>query len=413
MLPANVELVRWALSPDGHHLAYSGESADGATHLYHRQLDQRDAVRMPGTEGADVLTFSPNGEWIAFTTGNELKRISLAGGSAVPVSTLPEGPYGVSCTAWTEDDTIWCGSIGLPLHRVAASGGVLQPIEGALGWLPRPLPGGRGVLYSGGRTPSDSEDIYGVDRGFWAYIPQSGEHHQIMAEFWVTGPASNLTFVSTGHLLYVSPWEPNASSPSPGGSSLWAAPFDLERLEIVGEPVRVRDGVDFFVVGREGSLVYRPPPPLPQQALVWVGRGGREEPLAIRPRRGYRTPRLSSDGTRVAIGVLDRQSTWADQIWVHDLDRGADLMIAGDGTLTPQQYPFWTTDGGLLFTRGTSFDTVREMTMLVAADGSNQPEMLFVDLEGFVPVDWTADGNLLMVENAKGYLDSDIGIMTN
>ena len=73
--------------------------------------------------------------------------------------------------------------------------------------------------------------------------------------------------------------------------NLWAVAFDLSRLETVGDPVPVQEGVltkaagtANFSVAENGSLVYMPGDAETSsggRTLVWVDRSGEEEPLAL------------------------------------------------------------------------------------------------------------------------------------
>ena len=73
-----------------------------------------------------------------------------------------------------------------------------------------------------------------------------------------------------------------------------------------------------YGVSEQGTLVYvtREEAQSRLRSLVWVDRQGREEPLAAPP-RSYLYPRLSPDGTRLAISMEDQQA----DIWVWDLAR--------------------------------------------------------------------------------------------
>ena len=97
----------------------------------------------------------------------------------------------------------------------------------------------------------------------------------------------------TGHLIYAA------------GETLYAVAFDVDRLEVRGEPVAVVTQDGEFAVSEEGTLVFgsgtnhtRP------HVLVWVDREGREEVLGtpVRP-YGY-PPLVAPDGTRVALDVV-------------------------------------------------------------------------------------------------------------
>src|SRR5262249_11994723 len=63
------------VSPDGTTLAFAAQQA-GQTRLFVRKLDQLQAAALSGTDGAANPFFSPDGQWIAFFTGRQLKKIS-------------------------------------------------------------------------------------------------------------------------------------------------------------------------------------------------------------------------------------------------------------------------------------------------------------------------------------------------
>ena len=97
------------------------------------------------------------------------------------------------------------------------------------------------------------------------------------------------------------------------------------------EPASVPDHAASFSVADNGALVYvsgagggvgR------QRSLVWVDREGGETPLAS-PLLGYTRPRVSPDGTRVAVEVGDGGSS---DIWIHDLERGTEAILTTDAT---------------------------------------------------------------------------------
>ena len=121
--------------------------------LFVRKLDQLQAAALAGTEDAASPFFSPDGQWIAFFAGGQLKKVSVTGGAAITLCDAPNGRGGT----WTDDDTIiftperaWPNST---LMRVPAAGGA-PAVFGALSqgattqrW-PQALPGGKGVLYT-------------------------------------------------------------------------------------------------------------------------------------------------------------------------------------------------------------------------------------------------------------------------
>ena len=89
------------------------------------------------------------------------------------------------------------------------------------------------------------------------------------------------------------------------------------------------DGTLAYVSGRGGAAVNR--------MLVWVDRQGRETPIPA-PSRAYSQPRLSPDGTRVAVAAQDQEL----DIWVWDLGRTTLTRVTFDPDF--DSYPVWTRD---------------------------------------------------------------------
>ena len=93
-------------------------------------------------------------------------------------------------------------------------------------------------------------------------------------------------------------------------------PFDLTRLETYGTPVPIErnvvttaNGAVDAVVAGDGTLAYVAGDAVaqPTRTLVWVDRKGSETPI-MAPPRAYTHPRLSPDGTRVAVFAADQDA---------------------------------------------------------------------------------------------------------
>jgi serine/threonine-protein kinase len=106
-------------------------------------------------------------------------------------------------------------------------------------------------------------------------------------------------YLASGHLVYAV------------GNNLLAVPFDAGILEAAGGPVPIVEGVyrnvtPQYALSDSGTLVYMPGATGAATAgrtFVWVDREGKEEPLGAPP-NNYRYPKLSPDGTRVAVTVV-------------------------------------------------------------------------------------------------------------
>ena len=137
-----------ALSPTGDRIVYSA-IRDGTRQLFLRTRDQAEAVAISGTGNAVHPFFSPDGEWVGFFTGTELRRVSLSGGPTSLITTAGDR-RGAS---WGEDDTIVFSATDAPnLRRVLASGGeptaLTTPADGTTHRWPEWLPSGEAVLFT-------------------------------------------------------------------------------------------------------------------------------------------------------------------------------------------------------------------------------------------------------------------------
>jgi serine/threonine-protein kinase len=98
-------------------------------------------------------------------------------------------------------------------------------------------------------------------------------------------------------------------------------------------------GVD-AALAANGTMVYVPGRGTAGavRSLVWVDRMGREELLPL-PLRAYQYPRISPDGTRVALDIRDQEQ----DIWIWDFARQTLTRLTFDPT--PDRFPVWTVDG--------------------------------------------------------------------
>jgi serine/threonine-protein kinase len=104
------------------------------------------------------------------------------------------------------------------------------------------------------------------------------------------------------------------------------------------------------------------------QTLVWVDRQGRETPLTAPP-RPFLYPRISPDGTRVAMTAIDQKP----DVWLWDLARTTLTRVTSDASLNT--VPIWMPDGRrLVFASnraGTNYNLYRQ-----SADGIGPVERL-------------------------------------
>jgi Tol biopolymer transport system component len=111
-----------AVSPDGRKIVYS--TGEG---LYLRSIDELEAKLISGT--GDNLSrpfFSPDGNWVGYISGGQLKKIALSGGAPV---ILTDAAASFSLISWGMDNTIVYGTIGKGIVRVSANGGTPEDCQ--------------------------------------------------------------------------------------------------------------------------------------------------------------------------------------------------------------------------------------------------------------------------------------------
>jgi serine/threonine-protein kinase len=381
---AGLDQPALALSRDGTQLAYVAIQG-GTQQLYVRAMDSLDATPIPGTEGAVNPFFSPDGQWLGFFAGKKLKKVSVSGGVALTLGEA-NGPRGAS---WDSQGMIAFAPTGVSLlQKVPDAGGTPQPLsrfekgEASHRW-PEFLPGGKALLFDAMTSTFN-----------WTRA-------QLAVESVGTGERQNLVqggwqprYASSGHLIYAQ------------RGSLMAAPFDLQRLALTGTAVPVVEGVRQstttgavqYSFSATGSLAYVPGTVQSAQLkLVWVTRNGAEQPVAA-PARGYVFPRLSPDGRRIAVGIIDQET----QVWLYDLSRETLTRFTFEGNVNLSA--LWTPDG-----RRIAFQSDKEGPQNVywqRADNSGGLERLTTSDYTSVPSSCSPDGQLLafvQIDPATGF----------
>ena len=387
-LPSN-ELLRSdklavAVSNDGTLIAYATRRQ-----LYLRAMDSVLATAIPSSEDACCPFFSPDDEWLGFFTYDELRKVSVRGGTPVSVAEVTNGMKGT----WGSDgDIIYGRGDASALFRVSASGGRVDTITSRVddelehAW-PELLPGGAAVL-------------------FWVRPSGStGDVAQIVVQSLTTGErkvlaesGANPHYVSTGHLIYGL------------DSTLWAVPFDIGRLEVVGEPFPVTEGVAMlgrgltqYGISREGTLVYAPGATTTRK-LLWIDRAGRSTP-AIDTTDAFVFPSISPDGRSIAASLHPVGGASHD-VWIYDIDRGTRSRLT---TVSHNNTPVWTPDGTRVV-----FASQQEGSDDIywrAIDGTAEAEPLLIADDTQYPTSWHPDGSVLMYETRDAATGRDLWLL--
>jgi serine/threonine-protein kinase len=361
-----------AISPDGSHVAYTAGLG-----LWLHPIDQLDARQVPGAElEARSLFFSNDGQSIGYFASGELRRVSITAGAPRTISKAVN-PWGAS---WGDDDIIYYGQGPQGIWRVPAAGGTPEQViavkAGEVAHGPHRLPGGKWVLFT----------LLPAGVGSWNRAQIVIQSLDTKERVVLVDGGRDARYLATGHVVYGL------------NGSIVAAPFDPDARRITGPAVRVVDevfdsgtvtGAVHFDVAANGSLVYaqRPGPAI----LAWVDRNGREERVPAEP-RPYRHPRISPDGTRIAVEIDDPNNT---DIWIGDARRGTFTRLTSGGDI--ESDPIWTRDGSRIVYSAVHGS---EGLFWQPADGSGTPEHLVDGTSGIRAYTWTHDGQLIFEELA-------------
>ena len=297
-----------ALSPDGTQLVFVGDDGQSRK-LYLRDLAEGESRGIPGTEGGASPFFSPDGDWIGFFVGSNLVKVSAVSGAPVAVHATTGVRVNRGATWVAEQKVVIAGSPNSGLSLTSIEGQDFRPlaemifltdIEAPHSW-PSSLPDGGSLVFN------DSTDANLDAPALKLLRMDSGEIVRL------DGAGSNPRVSASGHLLYAR------------DGSLYGMQFDERQKGTTGAEFRIIDGVITdangaaqYAVGGKGTLAYvGGPSDSGRFELVWVDREGDEETM-LRSDLPMRLPRLSPDGSQVAVTLVDGANV---DVWLVDSAR--------------------------------------------------------------------------------------------
>ncbi|HEX5430505.1 MAG TPA: protein kinase [Bryobacteraceae bacterium] len=381
-LPGNSNQLGGAwVSPDGKKLVFNSTNRDG---LWIRNLDSVEWRLLPGTQNAAAPFWSPDSRSLAFSAGNELKKIDIDGG---PPQTICQMPGPVETGEWNTDGTILFDLLaGGPLWRVSGSGGVptaATSVDTARGYQgdahPSFLPDGKHFLYFRRGSP----DVEGIYVGSLDAQPSEQPKQRLLANDLAASYAN-------GYLFFMR------------GNTLMAQPFDARNFKLTGEPIpaaehveRTTVGVGLFSISAAGILAYREGGSNETFQLTWLDRQGKAAGTAGQagPEQGIA---LSTDETRAAFRGAAAVREPAD-IWTLDFARGVRTRLTfRDSTIT---FPVWSPDGSqIAFSAGEAGGNLVPDTLFEkeSSGAGSEKELYKRAGEIMVPTSWSHDGRFLL-----------------
>ena len=371
-LPTEGTPTRPSISPDGRHVAYlTGPQTNRV--LWVQDLDQNRPRAIFGPD--NLLPFqpawSPDSQFIAFRLANELKKISIAGGSAATVCEVSGRSYGIA--AWTPDGESIVFSMKGQLYRAPSRGGrpelwLEAQGEGREAAHPAFLSFEGGVeklLYVEARTYLEAQ-IIALDRS-------SGRRNILAAGF-------SPSYAPSGHVFY--------DSIDPPG--VWAVPFAIETMKASGDPFPVSQNGHLPSVALDGTLAYfESPASSGLVQLVWRDRGGNKVGTIGQPQGRMSYPALSPDGKRVAVGGREGDSL---DIWIHEVERPIKTLFTTNEAL--DMAPTWSPTGEEI--AFSSERTGKRDLYLKPAGGGEAKLLLSTPDSAQYMNGWSQDGKILL-----------------
>ena len=408
VIASSTEQYRWAssatISPDGKLVAFVAvPTADKEPMLWVRPLDSFSARPIAETAGAKAPFWSPDSRMIGFHTDDKLWTVDVQQGGSRRL--IAAEPWNVGAS-WGPD-----GSILLSNYRslMAGDAGIVRITPGAGKAVPVStldakaferahnfpvfLPDGKHYLY----LVIDRKPDQDVNVGH-LYVGELGSTERTL----VPGIASQVSYVDPGWLVYVE------------DGTIKAVPFDPKALRITGEAVTIADDAFYFrPVGlttvraaSNGTIVYTPSHNAGE--LVWFDATGARTG-AIAAKGNVSNPRISPDGTRVAVEVADRRTSLAD-LWIYGIDRPTSMRLTSDAGWEGD--PVWSRDGSLVYFSSDKRDYPEIYS--IRSDGSGDIKPVYGPGSGgriWLPTSVSSDGKLLLLHGYTEKAGEDVRVL--
>jgi serine/threonine-protein kinase len=400
-----------ALSADGRRVAFvaaNGGNQD-SRRIYVRNLDQREAVAIAGTERGLNPFFSPDGEWLGFRQGQQIKKVPLAGGTPqVLIENLGVAPgpdWSLPGVSWGRNGTIvYANNLGSGLSAIRDVGGDVEELTSldidaneVSHRLPHFLPDGNSVLFTVLLHNTVTPDWSRAQ--VWVKSFDTGERKLLLDD------ALDARYAGDGVLVFARQ------------ARLYAVAFDPEALAVTGEPVPVLEGVVHslygagavswsgaaqFDVSEDGSLLYAPGSiESPQiSSLAWVDRQGNVTPVAGMRAMARFAARVSPDGKYIGSSELHVNK----DIWIFDTTRGIEERATDQGQ---NAFPLWSPDGTQMAFRSDRAGPLR----IYLSPGIGSRDVRELTTGPFdVPAAWTPDGSELVLTRGFSSLGGNTDI---
>jgi len=306
----------FAMSPDGRRVALTTNPRDSVGSLVIRSLDAVATTALPGTRGATVPFWSPDGKSLGFFADHELKTIDIASGTVRTLCPASNGNGG----AWNAHGVIlFAPEDATVLHRVSATGGDCTALS-----LHGVLPGTDATVFF---MPDGDHFVFSSDGQTWLGRLGDDSLHLLRAN-----SLSESVFAAPDYLIFFA-----------APADIYAQRIDAHANKLVGEPHRIFAHVNspygYLAVSasQTGTLLAETGGPgagTKEAKIILATRGsGKADSIAIHAPAWWF--RLSHDGHRIALGGFSLSTM--------DMDRGVATVVATGSDSAVQTFgtPVW------------------------------------------------------------------------
>lgn len=349
------EDTRFTVSPDGTMICFSGERGD-ASSLYVRRLDSAVVRKLEGTEDATAPFWSPDGEWIGYSAKGRLWKTRAAGGTSAEA--ICEVPVAGAVASWGKGAILFADRPGgrRQIMRVSDAGGTPVPVTtvGTNEWrhtFPYWLADGEHFLYLALAVGS-------IERNVVRASTRSAERTVVVRGALKAEAVGSdrLVFAREGRLLS------QRMDPKSGTVLGDATPVasDLECFTPTGHAE--------FSTSQNGVLVYRTNTSSGRLAIL--DRKGAEVRLLDDRGPFLNTVSLSPDGRKAAVTHMARATGFGD-IWIYDTARALRERLSSEPGM--EVYPVWAPDGRSIIYSATPGGTAPFLVRRSLAGSSVEP----------------------------------------
>jgi serine/threonine protein kinase/Tol biopolymer transport system component len=374
-----------AISPDGSKIALVLRNEhDDRTAIWIRALDDLELRKVEGTDGGMYPFWSPDSRQIGYFAGYGVHVVDLSGTPPrrLADATTTEETRGA---AWLAGGTIVYSPHYLGgLLRVPVEGGVepqaatVLDAKGNVGThrFPAPLPDGRHFLfYAAPGSGGEPGEIH------------LGELGSTESRLLTEGHSAPV-YSPTGHLVYAR------------GDVLVAHAFDLERLELEGDPIPLGpklpaglavSGLRSLSVADDGTLVYRVED-LSRSLLAWRSRDGTVIDFVDDEAWHYGVA-VSPDGRSAAAGRYPLSGR--GDLWLYDRARGLGRPLASGPN--DEDVAVWAPAGrSIAFLESTAMGAAIKVLDIE----TGETRSIYAEALGAWPTQWLPDGSGILVAHS-------------